>query len=56
MAQRMTDTDRPAPVNLARVQGVPWLIIVALLAAVAWLGWKAFFETCLLYTSPSPRD
>ncbi len=45
MAQRMTDTDRPAPVNLARVQGVPWLIIVALLAAVAWLGWKAFFES-----------
>ena len=28
---------------LARVQAVPWLIVVALLAAVAWLGWRAFF-------------
>ena len=30
--------DRP----LARVQAVPWLIVIALLAAVAWLGWRAF--------------
>lgn len=29
--------------NLARVQAVPWLIVIALLAAVAWLGWRAFF-------------
>lgn len=29
--------------NLARVQGVPWLIVIVLLAAVAWLGWRAFF-------------
>lgn len=28
--------------NLARVQGVPWLIVIVLLALVAWLGWKAF--------------
>ncbi|RDC59196.1 hypothetical protein HME9302_00381 [Alteripontixanthobacter maritimus] len=28
---------------LARVQGVPWLIVIVLLAAVAWLGWRAFF-------------
>lgn len=28
---------------LARVQGAPWLIVVLLLAAVAWLGWRAFF-------------
>ncbi len=28
--------------NLARVQGVPWLIVILLLALVAWLGWRAF--------------
>ena len=28
--------------SLARVQAVPWLIVIALLAAVAWLGWRAF--------------
>ena len=31
--------DRP----LARVQAVPWLIVIVLLAAVAWLGWRTFF-------------
>ena len=31
--------DRP----LARVQAVPWLIVIVLLAAIAWLGWRAFF-------------
>lgn len=30
-------------VPLARVQAVPWLIVIALLAAAAWLGWRAFF-------------
>ncbi|SMQ62904.1 Protein of unknown function [Altererythrobacter xiamenensis] len=30
--------------SLARVQAVPWLIVILLLAATAWLGWKAFFE------------
>ncbi|MGN6496335.1 MAG: DUF4230 domain-containing protein [Tsuneonella sp.] len=29
---------------LARVQGAPWLIVVVLLAAVAWLTWRAFFH------------
>lgn len=29
---------------LAQVQAVPWLIVILLLAATAWLGWKAFFE------------
>ena len=29
--------------SLARVQAVPWLIVIVLLAAVAWLGWRAFF-------------
>jgi len=28
--------------NLARVQAVPWLIVILLLAALAWLGWRAF--------------
>ena len=28
---------------LARVQAMPWLIVIVLLAAVAWLGWRAFF-------------
>ena len=28
--------------NLARVQAVPWLIVILLLAAVAWLAWRAF--------------
>ena len=35
----------PAPEkSLARVQAVPWLIVILLIAATAWLGWKAFFE------------
>lgn len=29
---------------LARQQATPWLIVILLLAAVGWLGWKAFFE------------
>lgn len=29
--------------NLAKIQGVPWLIVIVLIAAVAWLGWRAFF-------------
>ncbi|NCP23924.1 MAG: DUF4230 domain-containing protein [Erythrobacter sp.] len=29
--------------NLAKVQAVPWLIVIALLAAVAFLTWRAFF-------------
>ena len=31
------------PVNLARVQAVPWLIVIGLIALSAWLGWRAFF-------------
>jgi hypothetical protein len=34
------ERDRP----LARVQGAPWLIVIVLLAAVAWLTWRAFFH------------
>ena len=29
--------------SLARIQAVPWLIVIALLAATAWLTWRAFF-------------
>ncbi|WP_379548011.1 DUF4230 domain-containing protein [Qipengyuania sp. DSG2-2] len=29
--------------SLARVQAVPWLIVIALMGAVAWLGWRAFY-------------
>lgn len=32
---------REAP--LARIQAVPWLIVIVLIAAVAWLSWRAFF-------------
>jgi len=28
---------------LALVQAVPWMIVIALLALAAWLGWRAFF-------------
>lgn len=36
----------PAPHGqpLARVQAVPWLIVIALIALSAWLGWRAFFH------------
>lgn len=30
--------------NLARVQAVPWLIVIGLIALAAWLGMKAFSE------------
>jgi hypothetical protein len=43
-----TETLRPRvesrrEVALARIQAVPWLIVVVLLAAVGWLAWRAFF-------------
>ena len=51
MAQELKDhprTDAGPAVHreksLARIQAVPWLIVIGLLALVAWLGWKAFFE------------
>ena len=34
------DMKRDQP--LARTQAVPWLVVIVLLAAVAWLGWRAF--------------
>lgn len=51
MAQELKDhprTDAGPAVHreksLARIQAVPWLIVIGLLALVAWLGWKAFLE------------
>ena len=38
MVEPEVHRDRP----LARIQAVPWLIVILLLAAVAWLGWRAF--------------
>lgn len=29
--------------SLARIQAVPWLIVIVLIAATAWLTWRAFF-------------
>ena len=51
MAEELKDTSRTGvgtvPVRretqLARIQAVPWLIVIALLAATAWLTWRAFF-------------
>ena len=33
------ERDKP----LARVQALPWLLLILALAAVAWLTWRAFF-------------
>lgn len=42
----MTDARPPATTAdrrpLALVQGVPWMIVIGLIALSAWLGWKAF--------------
>lgn len=32
------------PMNLARVQGVPWLLFILMLGVAAWLGTKAFSQ------------
>lgn len=44
-AHDSAETVVPPPTRekpLARVQAVPWLFVILLLAAVAWLGWKAY--------------
>jgi hypothetical protein len=45
VTERETDLRQPIVDErpLARIQAVPWLIVIVLLAAVAWLGWRAFF-------------
>ena len=50
MAEDLKDrerTDALQPVRrdtpLARIQEAPWLIVIVLLAATAWLTWRAFF-------------
>ena len=43
--ERRTDLREPVIDErpLTRVQATPWLLVIFLLAAVAWLGWRAFF-------------
>ncbi len=51
MAEKLKDETRTEvgtiPVHreksLARIQAVPWLIVIVLVAATAWLTWRAFF-------------
>lgn len=50
MAEELTPRERAEvlePVRretpLARIQAAPWLIVILLLAATAWLTWRAFF-------------
>ena len=40
---RGSETAKSHQPSLARLQAAPWLIVIVLLAAVAWLGWRAFF-------------
>lgn len=42
MADDLTTTKSP---SLARIQAVPWMIVIGLIALSAWLGWKAFGPT-----------
>lgn len=42
MADDLTTTEIP---SLARIQAVPWMIVIGLIALSAWLGWKAFGPT-----------
>jgi len=43
------DTELREPIvderPLARIQAMPWLIVIVLLAAVGWLTWRAFFHS-----------
>jgi hypothetical protein len=44
-ATETVEIETPKPVeqkSLARVQAVPWLIVILLMAATAWLFWRAF--------------
>ncbi|MXP27713.1 DUF4230 domain-containing protein [Porphyrobacter algicida] len=41
MANKLTTETRTA--SLARVQALPWLLVIVLFAATAWLGWRPFF-------------
>ncbi len=47
LAEDRTALDVRGPVvderPLARIQAMPWMLVILLLAAVAWLGWRAFF-------------
>ena len=45
--KRREEADLREPVvrstPLARIQAAPWLLVIVLIAAVAWLAWRAFF-------------
>ncbi|MBD3730673.1 MAG: DUF4230 domain-containing protein [Sphingomonadales bacterium] len=41
---QVTASDPRREQSLARIQAVPWLLFIVVLALAAWLGWKAFFE------------
>ena len=50
MAEELTERERTQVLEqprrhtpLARIQAAPWLIVIVLLAATAWLTWRAFF-------------
>jgi hypothetical protein len=50
MAEKLNERTRAGEVEpvrrgtpLARIQAAPWLIVIVLLAATAWLTWRAFF-------------
>ena len=47
----------PAEANLNAIAGQPGILALSF-GVTYWdsLGWKDTFATCLLYTSPSPRD
>jgi len=46
LAEDRTDLDVRSPIvderPLTRIQAMPWMLVILLLAAVAWLGWRAF--------------
>ncbi len=49
MEDKLTTSEMPRPDqpawrthSLARIQAVPWLMFIGMLAVAAWLGWKAF--------------
>lgn len=46
LKQREDTTQAPVrrETPLARMQAAPWMLVIVLLAAVAWLTWRAFFH------------
>lgn len=42
MADDLITAPAPAAPSLARLQAVPWMIVIGLIALSSWLAWKAF--------------